>query len=127
MEIITGLKYTKNHEWLRVEGNNAYIGLTNYAQLALGDIIFIELPQVNAQLNAEETLGVVECAKAASDIFTPVSGVVIQINKELEDSPEKINNEPYLSWIALIQMSNPLELNNLMDEESYEQFCSEEG
>lgn len=125
MEIIKGLKYSKDHEWVRVEGNKAYIGLSNYAQLSMGDIVFVELTQLDTQLSAGDILCAVESVKAASDIYTPVSGVVTQVNEELNDSPEKINEEPYINWIAVIRMSKPEELDGLMDEETYGKFCVE--
>jgi glycine cleavage system H protein len=127
MNIIKGLKYSKEHEWLRVEGNTAYIGITNYAQLALGDIVFVELPDANASFNAGDVIGVVESVKAVSDIYTPVSGTVVKVNEELADFPEKINEEPYESWIAVLEINDTKELEELMDEEEYGKYCTEEA
>src|SRR5690554_4034382 len=98
MEVLSELRYSKDHEWIKVEGNRAYIGITDYAQDELGDIVFVELPEVGAELNAGEVLGAVESVKAASDIYVPVSGTVVEVNEELEDSPEKVNETPYDAW-----------------------------
>lgn len=127
MKLEKGLKYSKEHEWVRVEGNRAYIGITDFAQNALGDIVFVELPEIDLELEAEDILGVVESVKAASDIYTPVSGTVVEINEELNDSPEIINERPYEAWIAVIELKDASQLDNLMDEHEYEDFCSKEG
>lgn len=127
MNIEKGLKYSKEHEWVRVEGNRVYIGITDYAQNALGDVVFVELPETGADLEAGDTLGVVESVKAASDIYTPVSGTVVEVNDELSESPEKINESPYEAWIAVIELNDFSQLDDLMDEYEYEQFCSKEG
>lgn len=122
MKIVEGLKYSKEHEWLKVEGNRAYIGITDYAQHALGSIVFVELPETGKELMPGDVLGVVESVKAASDIYTPVSGIVIEVNRELADNPEKINEAPYESWLALIELTNPNELGGLMDAAWYAQI-----
>ncbi|HHV98412.1 MAG TPA: glycine cleavage system protein GcvH [Clostridiaceae bacterium] len=127
MNMEKGLKYSKDHEWVRVEGNVAYVGITNYAQLALGDIVFVELPEVGKLLKSGDVLGVVESVKAASDIYTPVSGKVVKVNEGLAGAPEEINRQPYESWIAAIELSDASELENLMDEEQYGRFCVKEG
>jgi glycine cleavage system H protein len=127
MNIVKGLKYSKDHEWLKVEGNTAYLGITNYAQLALGDIVFVELPDVDTPFNAGDVIGVVESVKAVSDIYTPVSGTVVEVNEELADFPEKINEEPYESWIVVIELNDIKELEGLMDEEEYGKYCTEEA
>ncbi|MGI6485678.1 MAG: glycine cleavage system protein GcvH [Thermoanaerobacterales bacterium] len=126
MEIIKGLYYTKDHEWLKVEEGKAYIGITDYAQKALGEIVFVELPEIDDEFEKGEAFGVIESVKAASDIYMPVSGKVLEINEELEDSPELVNEDPYGSWIICIKMSDESELEGLMDEKEYEVFCSEE-
>ncbi|MGI6576530.1 MAG: glycine cleavage system protein GcvH [Eubacteriales bacterium] len=126
MEIKKGLYYTEENEWVRVEGNTAYIGITDYAQDALGDIVFIELPEVGDKLEAGDTFSVVESVKAASDVYLPVSGTVIEINKELEDSPELINEDPYGSWIIAVDMLDVTELEQLMDAAAYEELTSKE-
>lgn len=127
MKLFQGLKYSKDHEWVRVEGNKAYIGITNYAQLALGDIVFVELPKVGAKLGEGDTLGVIESVKTASDILTPVSGTVVEINEGVSDAPESVNSEPYESWIAALELTNASELDGLMNEEEYGEFCVKEG
>lgn len=126
MNMVKGLKYSREHEWVKVEGNVAYIGITNYAQLALGDIVFVELPEVGKVLKSGDVLGVVESVKAASDIYAPVSGKVVKVNEELAGTPEKINTEPYESWIAAVELSDSSELESLMDEEQYGRFCIRE-
>lgn len=124
---VKGLKYSKEHEWVKVEGNRAYIGITDYAQNALGDVVYIELPEEGAELGAGDTAAVVESIKAASDIYMPVSGKIVQVNRELADAPEKINSEPYESWIALVEMTDEAQLGELMECEEYEKFCAGEA
>jgi glycine cleavage system H protein len=126
MEIIEGLLYTKEHEWVKVEGNNAYIGITDYAQNSLGDIVFVELPEIDSEIGREEVLGVIESVKAASDIYSPVSGKVIEINDELEDTPEILNENPYKMWIAVLELTDKDEIKDLMSSKEYETFCDEE-
>ena len=123
MKMVQGLKYSKEHEWVRQEGTRAVIGITNHAQLALGDIVYVELPAVGKTLKAGEVLGVIESVKAASDIYSPVSGKVVEINSELPDSPEQINAEPYESWIAVLELSDPGEITGLLEEKDYADFC----
>ena len=127
MKTYQGLKFSKDHEWLRQEGEKVYVGITNYAQLALGDIVFVELPKKGDKLSAGGTLGVVESVKTASDVYSPVSGVVADINEELTDAPEKLNQEPYESWIAVLEQVDAGELDQLMDEEEYGRYCTREG
>lgn len=127
MKTIEGLKYSKEHEWVKVDGNKAYIGITDHAQSSLGEIVFVELPETGAELNAGDVLGVVESVKAASDVYTPVSGVVTEVNEELEESPEKINEAPYESWIAVMELSDLSELDMLLDADEYEEYCKEEA
>lgn len=126
MKVIKGLRYSKEHEWVRVEGNMAYIGITDYAQHALGNIVFVELPETGAKLNSGDTMGVAESVKAASDIYSPVSGTVAEVNEELADAPEKINEEPYESWIAVLELEDDSEPEGLLDAEEYEKLCAEE-
>lgn len=123
----TGVKYSKEHEWISVDGNRATIGITDYAQKALGEIVFVELPEMDAQIGTGDVLGVVESVKAASDVYSPVAGTVVEINEELSDSPGKINQEPYESWIAVLELEDLSQLEGLMDESQYEAFCKEEG
>jgi glycine cleavage system H protein len=127
MEIKEGLYYTEENEWIRVEGNKAYIGITDYAQDALGEIVYIELPDVGDTLKAGDPFSVVESVKAASDIFLPVSGTVLEINEELEDSPELINEDPYGSWIVAVDMLDVTELDELMDAAAYVEYSSQEN
>ena len=125
-KVIEGLKYSKEHEWVKVEGEKAYIGITDYAQKSLGEIVYVELPEKASVLSEGGTLGVVESVKAASDIYTPVSGTVADINEELLDSPGNVNTNPYESWIAVIELGDVNELDTLMDAGEYEKFCEEE-
>jgi glycine cleavage system H protein len=128
MNIPNELKYTKDHEWLRIEGNTAVIGITDYAQEQLGDIVFVEVPGEGDELGAGDTLGVVESVKAASDIYSPVSGTVVKVNEELADAPELVNQDPYgQAWIAEIELSNPDELAELLDSAAYEELTAEGG
>lgn len=127
MNIIKGLKYSKSHEWVKVDGELAYIGITDHAQSSLGDIVFVELPELNKKLTAGGTLGVIESVKSASDVYSPVSGTVVSVNESLSESPEKINEEPYESWFVAVRITNLSELDNLMDENEYEKFCLKEG
>ncbi|MEL7566169.1 MAG: glycine cleavage system protein GcvH [Dehalobacterium sp.] len=126
MQIIDGLKYTKSHEWVKVEGNKAFIGITDYAQGHLGEIVFVELPEVGDELTGGGALGVVESVKAAADVYTPVSGTVEEINEELLDNPGQINEDAFQSWLVSIELSNPAELDGLLDASEYEKLCSEE-
>jgi len=126
MKIIDGLYYSEDHEWVKVDGDKAYIGITDFAQKALGDIVFVELPELDDEIATGETFGVVESVKAASDIVIPIGGIVVEINEDLEDSPENVNSDPYGSWIAAIKMSDQSELDSLMSAADYEKFCSEE-
>lgn len=127
MKIKENLKYSKDHEWVRVEGGTAYIGITDFAQDSLGDIVYVELPEVGDEVVAGETFGVVESVKAASDLFCPVSGVVSKTNEDLEDSPESINEDPYSAWIIEVELSDLSQLDDLMNQEEYLDFCSKEG
>lgn len=126
MKILDGLRYSREHEWVKVEGNKAYVGITDFAQHSLGDIVFVELPEIGAEFKSGETLGVVESVKAASDIYSPVSGTVVEINEDLADAPENINTEPYESWIAVLELDADSGIDELMDAEEYEKFCTEE-
>ena len=127
MTVLDGLKYSKDHEWIKVEGNKAHVGITDHAQHALGSIVFVELPGLAKSLREGDILGVVESVKAASDVYSPVSGTVLQVNEELTDAPEKLNEEPYDAWIAVLELSDASQLDALMDAEAYEKFCSEEA
>lgn len=127
MEIMSGLKYSKEHEWVKVDGDRAYVGITDFAQHALGEIVFVELPEVDAEIRIGDVLGVVESVKAASDVYSPLAGKVTEINEELADEPGKINASPYESWIAVLELSDTSQLEDLMDEAEYEKFCAKEA
>lgn len=119
------LRYSTSHEWARLEADGTVsIGISDHAQAALGDVVFIELPEVGAQLEAGQGAGVVESVKAASDIYSPISGKVIAINEELADQPELVNSEPYDSWFFRVNPSNPAELEQLLDAAAYQAACS---
>ncbi|HOI33250.1 MAG: glycine cleavage system protein GcvH [Bacteroidales bacterium] len=120
MNIPAGLKYTKDHEWIRVEGDEAFIGITDFAQKELGDIVFIEVDTLDETLDAEETFGTIEAVKTVSDLFMPVSGTVIEVNESLEDAPETVNKDPYGDgWIVKVKMADSAQLNNLLDADAY--------
>ncbi|GAB6181963.1 glycine cleavage system protein GcvH [Desulfotomaculum defluvii] len=126
MNLQEDLKYTKEHEWVRVEGNRAIIGITDYAQDSLGDIVFVELPSVGESIEAENTFGVVESVKTASDLYAPVSGKVLEINEELSDAPEQVNQDPYgKGWMIIVEMSDTSELDNLMNAQQYKSMVTE--
>ena len=119
------LKYTKDHEWMVMEGNIAVIGISDFAQDALGDVVFINLPEVGDTVTAGESFGDVESVKAVSDVNSPVTGVIVAVNEDLADSPENLNSDPYGSWI--IKVENITETEELLDAAAYEAFCAEEG
>jgi len=126
METRPDLYYSEEHEWVRVEGDLAYIGITDYAQESLGSIVYVELPSTGSRIEKGEVLGVVESVKAASDVFSPVSGEIVEVNEELNDSPELINEDPYENYIAVIKMEDTSELDTLMNHTEYEAFVEEE-
>ena len=119
------LKYTKSHEWIRYEGDVAVVGISDFAQEALGDVVFVNLPQVGDEVTAGESFGDVESVKAVSDLISPVSGVVLEVNEELDDSPENLNSDPYGAWI--IKVENVTDEEELLEAAAYEAFCAEEG
>lgn len=125
MKILKELLYTKNHEWVKVEEDKAYIGITDYAQTHLGDIVFVELPEEGDEIEVAGSLSAIESVKAASDVYTPVSGEIIEINAELEDDPALLNKDAYENWIAVIKMNNKDELKELLSAEDYEKICKE--
>lgn len=126
MKTIEGLYYSNDHEWVRVEGDKAYVGITDYAQHALGEIVYVELPEVDEEFEAGDVFSVIESVKAASDSYLPVSGKVLEVNEALEDSPQLINEDPYENWIVIVEMTDKSDLDNLMNEEEYIEFCNEE-
>jgi glycine cleavage system H protein len=120
------LFYTKDHEWVKVEGNIATIGITDHAQKLLGEIVYVELPEIDDEFGATEAFGVIESVKAASDSYIPVSGKIIEINEELEDNPTLLNEDPYGTWIIKVEFSDKDELNSLLKLEEYNELCEEE-
>lgn len=122
--IPANLKYTKEHEWALVEGNTITVGITDFAQSALGDIVFLEVPEVGTDLKTGATFGVVESIKSVSDLYSPVSGEVVAKNADLEGSPEKINEDAYGSWLIKVKIKDVSELNNLLTAEQYTEFCN---
>jgi glycine cleavage system H protein len=120
MQFPDNIKYTKDHEWIRVEGNTATIGITDFAQRELGDIVYIDVNTVGKLLKKEEVFGTIEAVKTVSDLFIPVSGTILEVNKELNNTPEKVNQDPYnAGWIVKINISDVSELNGLMEATSY--------
>lgn len=126
MNIPKDLLYTSEHEWIRVDGDQVYLGITDYAQHHLGDIVFVELPELDIEVVSGDSIAVVESVKAVSSVYSPVSGSVVENNEELEDSPELLNEDPYTNHIAVISISKPDELEDLMSPEAYEAFCAEQ-
>lgn len=123
--IPSDLKYHREHEWVRVQGNEATLGISDHAQDALGDVVFIDLPKLNASINASQEIGEVESTKATSSIYSPVSGKVTKVNTDLRDHPEWLNQDPYgKGWIAVIELSNPGEVDGLMSAAQYEAFLA---
>ena len=122
-KLIEGLKYSESHEWVKVEGEIALIGITDYAQHALGNITYVDMPSEDDEVSAGEEFGAVESTKIARDLFSPVSGVVTEVNSALEDAPELINEDAYANWIIKVKMSDPSELETLLDPAAYEAIC----
>lgn len=118
-----GFKYAESHEWVKVEGDIALVGISDYAQHALGNIVYVDLPEVGDEVSAGEEFGAVESVKAASDLYSPVSGEVVEVNEELEDTPEAINGDAFGTWIIKVKMSDPSELDSLLDAAAYEKIC----
>jgi glycine cleavage system H protein len=127
MSYPTDFKYTKEHEWIKADGKAATIGITTYAQDSLGDIVFVELPKVGAEIAAGKVFGSVESVKAVSDLYAPASGTVTEVNAELATAPEKINKDAHSAWMMKIALKDPNELNSLLSAADYEKFVAEEG
>lgn len=123
MKILNDLKYSKSHEWVRVEGNKAYFGITDYAQDHLGEVVFADFPEQGREIKIEEAVAVVESVKAVADIFSPISGTVVEVNEELLDNPAEINSNPYESWFVAVEMSDQSELDALLSAQDYEKIC----
>ncbi|MBR1901759.1 MAG: glycine cleavage system protein GcvH [Bacteroidaceae bacterium] len=121
--VIEGLYYSESHEYVKVEGNVGYIGITDYAQHALGNVVYVDLPDVDDEVTAGEEFGAVESVKAASDIISPVSGTIIEVNEALDDEPELLNKDAFGNWIIKVELSDKSELDGLMDAKAYEAFC----
>ena len=122
-KVIEGLYYSESHEYVKVEGNVGYIGITDYAQHALGNVVYVDLPDVDDEVTAGEEFGAVESVKAASDIISPVSGTIVEVNEALDDEPELLNKDPWENWIIKVELSDKSELDALMDAKAYEAFC----
>ena len=125
-KVIEGLFYSESHEYVKVEGDFAYVGITDYAQHALGNVVYVDMPEVDDEVEADEDFGAVESVKAASDLISPVSGTVVEVNEALEDKPELINEDAFENWIMKVQLSDKSELDALMDAAAYEELCNKE-
>ena len=123
-KVIEGLYYSESHEYVRVEGDYGYVGITDYAQHALGNVAYVDMPEVDDEVEAGEDFGAVESVKAASDLYSPVSGTVVEVNEALEDAPELINQDAFANWIIKVELSDKSELDNLMDAAAYEKFVA---
>ena len=126
MKTLKELFYSKDHEWIKIKGNKAYVGISDYAQHSLGDIVFVELPEVDAEITSGDVFGVIESVKAASDMYIPFSGKVLEINDAVVDSPVLVNEDCYENWMLLMEITNKEELKELMNEEQYNEYCSKE-
>jgi glycine cleavage system H protein len=127
MSYPTELKYSKEHEWVRVEGNKAYIGITYFAQSELGDIVFVELPSIGDEIDQNSSFGSVESVKTVSELYAPVSGKVLEVNAELEDSPELVNDSPYeKAWMIVVELADPSQVDGLMSADEYESMVKED-
>lgn len=122
-KVIEGLYYSESHEYVKVEGKIGYIGISDYAQHALGNVVYVDMPDVDDEVEAGSEFGAVESVKAASDLIAPVSGVVVEVNEALDDQPELINQDPYENWIIKVELSDETEIDNLMDARAYAEFC----
>ena len=122
-KVIDGLYYSESHEYVRVEGEFGFVGITDYAQHALGNVVYVDVPEVDDEVTAGEEFGAVESVKAASDLISPVSGTVVEVNEALEDEPELLNKDAFENWIFKVQLSDKSELDNLMDAAAYEACC----
>ena len=124
-KVVEGLYYSESHEFVKVAGNVGYIGITDYAQHALGNIVYVDMPEVDDEIEVDEDFGAIESVKAASDLKAPVSGKVLEINEALEDEPGLLNKDAFDNWIIKVELSDTSELKDLMDAQGYEEFCSE--
>ena len=124
-QILEGLRYSESHEWVKVEGNVALVGVSDFAQKEMGDITYVDMPAEEDEVTAGEEFGALESVKASSDLISPVSGTVVAVNEELEDAPEKVNEDPYGNWIIKVEMSDPSELDALLDAAAYKALIGE--
>ena len=124
-KILEGLKYSESHEWVKVEGNIAVVGVSDFAQKEMGDITYVAMPEVDDEVEAGEEFGALESVKASSELISPVSGTVVEVNSDLEDTPEKVNEDAYGAWIIKVEMSDPSELDNLLDAAGYKALIKE--
>jgi len=115
--------FTKNHEWIEIENGVATVGITDFAQEAMGEIVYVELPEVDDEISKDDVLGVVESVKAASDVFSPITGTVIEVNEELEDAPELVNEKPYEAFLIKVKLEEDYDTSSYMDEEAYTSYC----
>ena len=122
-KILEGLRYAESHEWVKLEGDIATVGITDYAQHELGNIVYVDMPEVGDEVSQGEDFGAVESVKAASDLLSPVSGEVVEINEALEDEPELVNQDAYANWIMKVKVSDPSEIDKLLDAEAYAKVC----
>ena len=121
--ILEGLRYAESHEYVKVEGEYGYVGITDYAQHELGNVVYVDMPEVDDEVTAGEDFGAVESVKAASDLYSPVSGTILEINSELESTPELINQDAYANWIIKVELADPSEVDGLLDAAAYEAIC----
>ena len=124
-KIIEGLKYSESHEWVKVEDGIAVVGVTDFAQQEMGDITYVDMPEVDDEVTAGEEFGALESVKASSELYSPVSGTIVEVNEELESAPEKVNEDAFENWIIKVEMSDPSELDALMDAEAYKAHIGE--
>lgn len=124
-KILENLRYADSHEWVMVDGDIATVGITDYAQHALGNIVYVDMPEIGDEVSQGEDFGAVESVKAASDLVSPISGEVVEINEALEDEPELVNQDAYANWIMKVKISDPSELDNLLDADGYAKICEE--
>ena len=123
-KVLEGLYYSESHEFVRVEGEFGFVGITDFAQHELGNVVYVDMPDVDDDVEAGEEFGAVESVKAASDLISPVSGKVVEVNEALDDEPELLNKDAFENWIIKVELSDKSELDNLMDAKAYEEFCA---
>lgn len=124
-KVLDDRKYAESHEWVKLDGDIATVGISDYAQHALGNIVYVDMPEVGDEVTQGDDFGAVESVKAASDLLSPISGEVVEVNSELEDKPELLNEDAFANWIIKVKVSDPSELDNLLDAEAYKKLCEE--